>query len=301
MKNKAYVLLSLAGILWGFQPVVVKFIVAEMNPPTLVSFRYLLLSATLFLLMKITHKKDFIPPKSCWLPLIIMGITGVSLNNGSQFTGLQYSTVANATLIAAMTPAVTSLLAFVFLRERLALLQWIGIIISISGALYLISNGNLDAILHISFNLGDILFFVAQTSWAIYCLLSIRVMKKMSVLSVTAWAGVFGAIFIAIYGYFTCGLFIPALSWKAMASFAYIVWLGGVGAMIFWNIGVKNVGASTASIFLNIMPIVGIVTAAIMLNEIITIEECLGAVVILLGVYITTHTKQILEKLNWKK
>lgn len=301
MKNKAYVLLSLAGILWGFQPVVVKFIVADMNPPTLVSFRYLLLSATLFLLMKITHKKDFIPPKSCWLPLIIMGITGVSLNNGSQFTGLQYSTVANATLIAAMTPAVTSLLAFVFLRERLALLQWIGIIISISGTLYLISNGNLDIILHISFNLGDILFFVAQLSWAIYCLISIRVMKKMSVLSVTAWAGVFGAIFIAIYGHFTCGLFIPDLSMKAMASFAYIVWLGGVGAMIFWNIGVKNVGASTASIFLNIMPIVGIVTASITLNEIITMEECLGAVVILLGVYITTHTKQILEKLNWKK
>ena len=51
----------------------------------------------------------------------------------------------------------------------------------------------------------------------------------------------------------------------------------------------------------NIMPIVGIVTASITLNEIITMEECLGAVVILLGVYITTHTKQILEKLNWKK
>ena len=59
-----------------------------------------------------------------------------------------------------MTPAVTSLLAFVFLRERLALLQWIGIIISISGTLYLISNGNLDIILHISFNLGDIFNFL---------------------------------------------------------------------------------------------------------------------------------------------
>ena len=66
-------------------------------------------------------------------------------------------------------------------------------------------------------------------------------------------------------------------------------------------VGAGNVGASTASIFLNIMPIVGIVTASITLNEIITMEECLGAVVILLGVYITTHTKQILEKLNWKK
>lgn len=279
---------------------ILKFIIAEINPLTLVFFRYLLLSGTLFLLMKITHKKDFIPPKSCWLPLMIMGISGVSLNNGVQFTGLQYSTVANATLIAAMTPAVTSLLAFVFLRERLALLQWIGIIISISGTLYLISNRNLDIILHISFNIGDILFFVAQLSWAIYCLISIRVMKKMSVLAVTAWAGAFGAIFIAIYGYFTCGLFIPDLSLKATASFAYIVWLGGVGAMIFWNIGVKNVGASTASIFLNIMPIVGIITASITLGEIITLNECMGAVVILIGVYITTHTKQILYKLHLK-
>ena len=49
------------------------------------------------------------------------------------------------------------------------------------------------------------------------------------------------------------------------------------------------------------MPIVGIVTASITLNEIITMEECLGAVVILLGVYITTHTKQIFRKIKLEK
>ena len=61
--------------------------------------------------------------------------------------------------------------------------------------------------------------------------------------------------------------------------------------MLFWNVGVKNVGASSASIFLNIMPIVGIITAALTLGENITLNECMGAIVILTGVYITTHTK----------
>lgn len=295
MKNKAYLLLALASGLWGFQPVVVKFIINEMNPPSLVSFRYILLSSCLFILMKITGKKDFIPPKKSWVPLMLMGFCGVTLNNGAQFTGLQYSTVANATLIAAMTPAVTSILAFIFIKERLSFLQWIGIIISIVGTLFLITNGNIDMIIHNSFNIGDLLFFVAQASWSIYCLISIRVMKALSILSMTAWAGIFGAIFIAIYGYFSCGLFIPHLSNTAIISFVYIILIGGVGAMMSWNIGVKSVGASKASIFLNIMPIVGIITASFILEELITVNEAIGAVIILLGVYITTNTNTVVK------
>ena len=293
MKNKAYILLALASALWGFQPVVVKFIINEMNPPSLVSFRFLLLSSCLFILMKLTGKNDFIPPKKCLLPLMIMGFCGVTLNNGAQFTGLEYSTVANATLIVATTPAITATLAFLFLKERLNFLQCAGIFISIVGTLFLITNGNLEIILHNSFNIGDLLFFVAQASWVIYCLLSIRVMKTMSILSMTAWAGIFGAIFIAIYGYFSSGLFIPDLSTTAEISFVYIILIGGVGAMMSWNIGVKNVGASTASIFLNIMPIVGIITASIFLNELMTINEVIGAIVILMGVYITTHSEKV--------
>lgn len=293
MKNKAYLLLALASGLWGFQPVVAKFIMKEMNMPSMVSFRFLLLSSCLFILMKITGKKDFIPPRKCLLTLIVMGFCGVTLNNGAQFTGLHYSTVANATLIAATTPAMTTTLAFLFFKERLGFFQCCGIFISILGTLFLITNGNLEAIIHSYFNRGDLLFFVAQISWAIYSLLSIRVMKVMSILSMTAWAGIFGAIFIAIYGYFTCGLYIPTLSTTATISFVYIVLIGGVGAMMSWNIGVKNVGASTASIFLNIMPIVGIITSSILLNEIMTINEVIGAIVILSGVYITTHSERV--------
>ena len=58
-----------------------------------------------------------------------MGITGVALNNIAQFTGLQLSTVSNDTLIATTTPAVTALVALIFLRERLLPIELLGILL----------------------------------------------------------------------------------------------------------------------------------------------------------------------------
>lgn len=295
MSNKYYGMLSAAAILWGIQPIFVKIAVAEITPASLISLRYIFLSSTLFLIMKIAGEKQFFPPKDCWVRLCLMGFTGVAVNNCAQFSGLQYSTVANATLIATLTPAVTAFLAAVFLRERLNVLQWLGIFVSMGGTLYLISNGSLDMLLHTSFNKGDVLFFLAQTMWASYCLLSIRVMKKMSVFSVTAWAGIIGGIFTAVYGAFTDGLSLPALSLPALLSIGFIIWCGGAAALMFWNIGVKHAGASSAAVFLNLMPLVGIVGAAFTIGEVLTVQEGIGAVVILSGVYVTTHSMQLIK------
>lgn len=295
MNNKAYILLATAGILWGIQPIFVKIVVASMTPSSLIFFRYIFLSGTLFIIMKVLGEKKLLPPKNCWFRLFLMGLTGVALNNGSQFAGLQYSTVANATLIATLTPAMTALFAAIFLRERLNLLQWIGIFISMSGTLYLISNGSLDTILNTSFNFGDVLFFFAQMMWAVYCLLSVKVMQKMSALSVTAWAGIIGGMLTGIWGEFTEGIALPEFSMAVIISIIFIIWCGGVAALAFWNMGTKTVGASSAAIFLNLMPIVGIVGAAFTLGEELTLNEFFGAIVILGGVYITTHSDKFVR------
>ena len=295
MNSKYFAMLSAAGILWGIQPIFVKIVVAEMTPASLIAIRYIFLSGTLFIIMKLLGEKKLLPPSDCWGRLILMGLTGVAINNGSQFSGLQYSTVANATLIATLTPAVTAFLAALFLRERLNMLQWLGIFISLAGTLYLISNGSIDMILNTTFNIGDIMFFVAQTMWAVYCLLSVKVMQKMSVFSVTAWAGIIGGIFTAIYGAFTDGLMLPPFNAPVLYSMAFIIWLGGVGALVFWNVGVKHAGASSAAIFLNLMPLVGIAAAAFTIGEVLTVQEGIGAVVILAGVYITTHSQQFIR------
>ena len=287
--NKYYLSLISASALWGFQPIAIKFVVAEMNVSTMIPIRYLLLGRTLFIIMYLRGEHSFLPPKKHLLMLILMGLTGVTISNGAQFEGLKYSTVANATLISAACPAITALLAAVFIHERLRLRQWVGIAVSMSGALYLISGGSWETIAHTSFNFGDILFIIGEAGWAACCLLSYPVMKEMSVLSVTAWYGLFGAAGTAVYGSLTEGLTFPVLSPIGLISFAFVTWGGGVAAMLLWNLGLKYTGASTASIFLNLMPIIGMISAALTINEIISFKEIIGAVVIISGVYITTH------------
>lgn len=283
-------------MLWGFQPVTVKFVTAEMDIMTAIPVRYLFLSITVFIIMKIAGEKRFLPPKSCILSLLAMGFFGVTVSNGVQFTGLNYSTVGNMTIISTTAPIITAVLARIILKERLNLLQLCGIVISFIGTLYLLSGGTIDTFTDMSFNKGDIFFFIGEVAWVIYILLSIPVLKKMSVLAVTAWAGLFGGVFTAVYAEFSVGFKIMPLSPLAFCSFLYMIWGGGVAAMMFWNSGTKFVGASHAAVFLNLMPLVGIISAYFTLGEQITVQKIISAAIIISGVYITTHAAQLMIK-----
>ena len=127
--------------------------------------------------MKITDEK-FLPPKKSLLTLFLMGFFGITVSNGIQFTGLQYSSVGNMTLISTTAPVITVILARIFLKEHLNSIQVTGIIISFLGTLYLLSGGNITTFTQMNFNKGDIYFFIGEVAWVIYILLSIPILKK---------------------------------------------------------------------------------------------------------------------------
>lgn len=104
-----------------------------------------------------------------------------------------------------------------------------------------------------NFNKGDIYFFIGEVAWVIYILLSIPILKKISVLSATAWSGLFGSILTALFAHYSVGLQIVPLSTLGIYSFLFIILGGGITAMICWNLGTKKVGASNSAIFLTIL------------------------------------------------
>lgn len=299
-QNQTYILLSLATIFWGIQPLCIKILIASWTPASLTCLRYLFISMILFLIMYLRHEKKFIPPKKCIIPLLLMGLTGIAINNVSQFTGLKYSTITNCTLIAATGPAVTALLSAIFIRERLKLLQWLGIVISFVGVIFLITKGSWEFLTNFKFNLGDILFFTCQIVWAAYSIIGLRVMKHLSAIAVTAWSGLLGSIEVALFALFTNQLGYVNLDISGWSSFAFVVLCGGVGSMLFWNIGVKNAGPSMAAIFSNLTPIFGMLCGAVFLSEEIGFMQISGALAIFIGVYITTHSEQLKMVLNKK-
>ncbi|MBM6761212.1 DMT family transporter [Megamonas hypermegale] len=299
-QNQTYILLSLATIFWGIQPLCIKILITSWTPASLTCLRYLFISMILFFIMYLRHEKKFIPPKNCIIPLLLMGLTGIAINNVSQFTGLKYSTITNCTLIAATGPAVTALLSAIFIRERLKLLQWIGIVISFVGVIFLITKGSWEILTNFKFNPGDILFFTCQIVWAAYSIIGLRVMKHLSAIAVTAWSGLLGSIEVALFALFTNQLGYVNLDISGWSSFAFVVLCGGVGSMLFWNIGVKNAGPSMAAIFSNLTPIFGMLCGAVFLSEEIGFMQISGALAIFIGVYITTHSEQLKMVLNKK-
>lgn len=118
-------------------------------------------------------------------------------------------------------------------------------------------------------------------------------MNYLSAIAVTAWSGLIGAIEVAIYAIITDQLYYTTLDLAGYSSFAFVIICGGVGSMLFWNIGVKNAGPSMAAIFSNLTPIFGMLCGAIFLQEQIGIMQLSGALCIFFGVYVTTHSQQI--------
>ena len=288
-KRRTYLLLVLTTVIWGIQPLCIKWLVTSWSPVTITAMRYFLIGTALVLLA--VHRGErWLPPRECWLSLLLMGVTGIGLNNVMQFTGLAISTVTNCTLIAAASPAITAFMAVIFVRERLSLLAWGGIVLSFLGALLVISHGSLAVIETMSFNEGDILFLLAQVAWTTYSLIALKIMRRMSALQTTGWAGIFGAFIVTSYGLVT-GQFAPVMLTPSLwAAFLYTVIFGGIMAMLFWNIGVHNAGASVTSIFQNITPVVGMIGGFFLLDESIGTSQLAGALAIFGGVYLTTHS-----------
>lgn len=290
--NKTYALLLTAVLIWGIQPIFIKFLVHDWSPVMITCGRFFLFSIIVFAVLYLRHDPGLIPPQECWLPFILMGFS-LFVNNVAQFTGLQYSTVINCTLIAATTPVATALMAAVFLRERLNVFAWMGIVISFAGVITIISHGSLNIILGLDFAYGDILFFISQFSWTIYSLLGVRVMKHISVMAVTAWSGLSASVLTLFYGLLTHQVSAPVFAPVSLVAFLYTVVFGGVLAQIFWNGGVKNAGPSLTSIFTNIMPLVGMIGGVTFLGEMISMVEICGALAIFAGVYLMTHSESL--------
>lgn len=291
--KKVYCLLCLTAILWGGNAIAVKSILDEISPEMLILVRFVGISLILLTIIFCREGKHGWPHRQHILPLIFMGLTGIVLNNGLQFTGLQYSTAINCTLIATLTPAMTALLTGIFFAEHMRKQQWLGIAISFFGTLCLISHGSWDNIQRLTFNQGDLLFVAAQFSWVFYSMLGQKVMEDMTPLATTAWAGFTGTVLMGVVILYE-GTGAPVhLSYLGWFSMVYMIIGSGIVAFIWYNVGVSVVGSNTAAVFMNIIPLAGMSLAVILLHEHLGWQEMVGGLWIMLGVYITTHQAQV--------
>lgn len=287
--TSTYALLLLSALIWGFQPVLVKDLLHYLNPPTIISFRWAGVGCLLLFYLYFHDRARFWPLKKDWPVLAFMGLTGIMGNSVLQFTGLKYTMVTNSTLITAITPALTALIAFFLLRERLSAKSWLGILLAFSGVLIIITQGNPALLINLKFNYGDILCFLSQISWALYTLASKRVVDHLHIMASLGWSSLFGSGFTFLYAVLSGTMRPVPLPQMQYLSLLFMILMGGIAVNLCWNVGVKYAGPSLTSVFLNVAPVVGMISGHIFLGDPLGPVQVTGALICFAGVYLTTH------------
>ena len=93
---------------------------------------------------------------------------------------MQHIEAGRASLIIALNPLAITIAAAIFLEEKLSSMQFGGILISLAGALFVISNGHPWSIFSGGFGIGEASILGCVASWTAYSLIGRNVLKILS-------------------------------------------------------------------------------------------------------------------------
>ncbi|RXT06271.1 DMT family transporter [Ammoniphilus sp. CFH 90114] len=292
-------LLLITSMLWAGNFVAGKYLVDHASSLTLTDLRWMI--AIVFLLPIVWFKeKKLLPPKSALIYLFIMGLTGVVLFNIFMFLALERTSSNNAGLLSALNPVAIAIASFLIIGERISFRKLLGMMISFAGVLLVITNGQWERIIQFELNTGDLFMLAAVASWGVYSVAGRKAMEYTSAFMSTLWAGIFGVLVLFPINLPTFTITDPTPAfWIALM---YVSVGATVVAMLFWNIGVQQVGGTKSGMFLNFNPIFTAIFAYFLLGETMSLMQFLGTAVVIGGVLLFTIQKSRPSAgIEWKK
>lgn len=277
------------AIFWGGTFVAGRSLAQTVGPFSAAFFRFAIASVFLVLLLRRSEGKLSWPAKDQVFPVILLGLTGALLYNFFFLKGLKLIEAGRASVIIANNPIFIALFSAYFFRERLNLVKLIGIFISVGGAVIVISRGRILEVFQGGLGPGEIYIFGCVASWVAFSLIGKAVMNNLSPLRSVTFSSVAGALFLMVPAFLEGGFGFLEYSLLEWALIFYLGFFGTVLGFLWYYQGIQKIGPTRAGLFINFVPISGIVLAFIFLKEPITMSLLIGTVLVSSGVYLTNR------------
>ena len=290
MQNtKAYIMLVCATLFWAGNFIVGKFAFLTNIPPmSLVFHRWSLVWLILlpFTFKEIIKSREIIIKN---LPLLLfLALTSVGLFNSFTYLSLVHTQVINASLFNTAIPAIIILLCFLFKIEKTNKYQILGLIISVLGILSIITRLNLEVILSLNFNKGDLIMIGGVITWGLYSSFLKRKTFTLPLLTLVHVLCSLGLIFI-----FPQFIFEFSQGQKIdfdINLFYILIFLAlfpSIGSYYCWAGAVSIIGANRAGIFLSLIPLFSTIMAIFFYNEQFQFFHLIGSILIILGLFLS--------------
>ncbi|HSV92075.1 MAG TPA: DMT family transporter [Desulfobacterales bacterium] len=282
-----YAKLLLTAVFWGGTFIAGRLL-TEHAGPFAGSFLRFAVAGVLLVLVTLRSENGLPAPPRRHLPvLLLMGLTGIFGYNFFFLTGLKTVEAGRASIIIACNPIVIALAAALLFRERLNAFKLAGILISILGAVAVITRGSLDRVLDGGgFGWGELCILGCVGCWVAYSLLGKVVMADLSPLVAVTYSSVVGTLLL-LPAALAEGLPLADYAPAAWAAAAYLGVFGTVLGFVWYYQGIRRVGPVRAGLFINFVPISAVLMAFLFLGEPLTASLLVETVMVSAGVALT--------------
>lgn len=289
ISDSPYLLLTLAVFFWAGNFIVGRAVRADIPPVGLAFWRWFVAALLVTVLARKYLLADLREIGRHWVIVLLLAIAGIASFNTLVYIGLQYTIAVNGLLMQSLMPVLIVGLSFLLFKETIHAVQAVGVVVSLAGALTIIGQGDVDVLLSLSMNRGDILVFVAVVGYAGY---SIGLRKRPAVhpLSFVAVTFIIGDL-----------LLLPLYIWESMAgrtvhvdmptllAISYVAIFPSIVSYLCFNRGVELVGANRAGMFIHLIPVFGSVMAIVFLGESLQWFHLAGILLIGSGIFMATR------------
>jgi drug/metabolite transporter (DMT)-like permease len=224
---------------------------------------------------------------------IILIAVALAFTQGCLFTGLGYTTAITASIVFSIWPITAIILAALVLGERFTPWQAAGVILCFIGVLVIVARGDLERIVDLDFNAGDLWILGAVAGMSLYTVLLKKVKIDLPPLPLLilllAIAALASAPFLVWEIFHDARI---AIDWHDILALAYIGIVGGGLVFLLYNTGVVILGAAQASVTFYLQALFTAMLAYLFLGEKLHLYHMAGVILIAAGIVIVMRIKQ---------
>lgn len=286
--NKEYlgILSTAAGaVLIGIAPILVR--VSEVSPSITGFYRFLIASFVLFFyglfsgLLKKYNAKD----------ILILSLPGLFFGSDIALWhwSINETSIANASLFVNTAPIYVAAISFILFKEKLDNLFFFAGTACLGGVVLILFEDNINQ----SF-FGDSLSLLAALFYSGYLITVKRNSNRYTTYEFMLFSALFGSMPLLIGGLIETGTKIP-LTTSGISNLIFqgvFIQIAGQGLIIF---GLSKIRVQFSSLILLIQPLTAAILAIYLFNEMLLIQQIIGAIILLIGIYLAGISEKKLK------
>lgn len=285
--TRAFLLLGLVMLFWAGNSITGRAVRDDVAPFTLAFGRWLIASLVLLPIAARQVWTERAEIRAGWRWIVALGFLGIVCFNSFIYSGLHYTSAANALLLQASIPALVLVLDRVIFGGRAGTLHTLGVIASTIGVVAIVFRGDVSALTTLRLGAGDALVLCGVVVWALYTVL-LRKRPPISPATFLLLVFVIGALAMAPLAAWEASRG-PGITWTpaVFAAFAYVGIFPSVLAYFIYNAATVQLGPARSGQAITLMPLFGALLSALLLGEKLEGYHTSGMALILAGIVLS--------------